>query len=130
MERQVDAAAGRADARHGGDARTAVQKVIAPAVKREAALRLEALFGASERRACKIADADPQRVDDQSQHAPDTALGERLRDLANERRRLGHPLPGNGLFANRERGELSCSYGAQARHQGLTASTGSYAQKG
>ena len=130
MERQVEAAANRADARHGGDVRTAVQKVIAPDVKREAALHLKALLGASERRACKIADADPKGVGYRSQRAPNTALRGRLRDLANERRRFGHPLPGSGLFANRERGKLLRSCGAKARHQGSTASIGSNAKKG
>lgn len=64
--------------------------MVAPAVKREAVAHLKALFGLSERRACRIAGADRKMVRYQSQRAPDTALRGRLRDLANERRRFGY----------------------------------------
>ncbi len=64
--------------------------MVAPAVKREAVAHLKALFGLAERRACQIAGADRKMVRYQSQRAPDTALRGRLRDLANERRRLGY----------------------------------------
>ncbi|GGH46192.1 hypothetical protein GCM10011341_06540 [Frigidibacter albus] len=66
------------------------KKVVAPAVKREAVAHLNALFGLSERRACRIAGADRKMVRYQSRRAPDTALRGRLRDLANERRRFGN----------------------------------------
>ena len=89
-ERQAEEAAGRADARHGGDEGTAVKKVVTPAVKREVVVHLKAHFGLSERRACQIAGADRKMVRYQSQRAPDTVLRGRLRDLANERRRFGY----------------------------------------
>ena len=89
-ECEAEEAAGRADARHGGDEGALVKKVVAPAVKREAVAHLKALFGLSERRACRIAGADRKMVRYQSQRAPDTALRGRLRDLANERRRFGY----------------------------------------
>jgi len=89
-ECQAEEAAGRADARHGGDEGTAVKKVVAPSAKREAVAHLEALLGLSERRACRIAGADRKMVRYRSQRAPDTDLRGRLRDLANERRRFGY----------------------------------------
>ena len=80
--------------------------MVTPVAKREAALHLKAQLGLSERRACQIVGADRKMVRYQSQRPADTALRGRLRDLANERRRFGYPLPGNGLLANRERGRL------------------------
>ena len=59
-------------------------------MKREAVVHLKAHLGLSERQACEIAGADRKMVRYQSQHAPDTALRGRLRDLANERRRFGY----------------------------------------
>jgi putative transposase len=44
----------------------------------------------SERRACKLIKADRQMVRYQSRRPPETALRERLRSLANERRRFGY----------------------------------------
>jgi transposase InsO family protein len=64
--------------------------MVTPAVKREAVVHLKAHLGLSERRACEIAGADRKMVRYQSQRAPDTALRDRLRDLANERRRFGY----------------------------------------
>ena len=58
-------------------------------MKREAVAHLKAHLVLSERRACEIAGADRKMVRDKSQHAPDTELRGRLRDLANERRRFG-----------------------------------------
>ena len=89
-ECQAEEAAGRADARHGGDARASPEKVVTPAVKREAVAHLKAHLGLSERRACEIAGADRKMVRYQSRRTPDTALRGRLRDLANERRRFGY----------------------------------------
>ena len=70
--------------------RELLQKMITPAVKRGAVAHLKAHLGLSERRACQIAGADRKMVRTQSQHAPDTALRGRLRDLTNERRRFGY----------------------------------------
>lgn len=64
--------------------------MVAHAVKREAVAHLKALFGLSERRACRIAAADRRMVRYQSQRAPDRALRGRLRDLANDKRRFGY----------------------------------------
>ncbi len=89
-EREAEAAVSRADARHGGDEGTAVKKVVAPSVKREAVTHLKTLFGLSERRACEIAGADRKIVRYQSQRAPDTALRGRLRYLADELSRFGY----------------------------------------
>ena len=63
---------------------------MTPAVKREAVAHLKALLGLSERRACRISGADRKMVRYQPQRSSDTALRERLRDLANERRRFGY----------------------------------------
>jgi transposase InsO family protein len=64
--------------------------MVTPVVKREAVAHLKARLGLSERRACESAGADHKMVRYPSQRAPDTALRERLRDLANERRRFGY----------------------------------------
>lgn len=70
---------------------------VTPAVKREAVAHLKAQFGLSERRACQSTRADRKTVRSQLWHAPDPALRGRLRELAIERRRFGHPLPKGDL---------------------------------
>lgn len=60
------------------------------AVKREAVAHLKALLGLSERRACRLAGADRTMIRYQAQRAPDSVLRDRLRALANERRRFGY----------------------------------------
>ena len=64
--------------------------MVTPAGKREAVAHLKALFGLSERRACRIAGADRKMARYRSRRAPDTAVRGRLRELANERRRFGY----------------------------------------
>ena len=64
--------------------------MVTPVATREAVAHLKARFGLSERRACQIAGADRKVVRYQPQRAPDTALRDRLRELANERRRFGY----------------------------------------
>jgi len=64
--------------------------MVGPAARREAVAHLRAMFGLSERRACRIVGADRKMVRYQSRRPPDTALRARLRDLANERRRFGY----------------------------------------
>lgn len=64
--------------------------MVTPGVKREAVAHLRSLLGLSERRACRIAGADRKMVRYQAQRAPDTELRDRLRELANERRRFGY----------------------------------------
>jgi putative transposase len=64
--------------------------MVGPAAKREAVAHLQDDHQMSERRACKLIKADRQMVRYQSRRPPETALRERLRSLANERRRFGY----------------------------------------
>jgi putative transposase len=64
--------------------------MVGPAAKRASVAHLQAVMGLSERRACRIVDADRTMIRYQSRRAPDTALRAQLRDLANERRRFGY----------------------------------------
>ena len=57
---------------------------------REGVARIRTVFGISERRACSIVKADRKMVRYRSCRPPDTALRERLRELATERRRFGY----------------------------------------
>nr|WP_167493315.1 IS3 family transposase [Brevundimonas vancanneytii] len=66
------------------------KKVVRPAAMRQAVAHLKAAFGVSERRACSIIKADRKSVRYRSCRQPDTALRERLRALAVERRRFGY----------------------------------------
>jgi putative transposase len=59
-------------------------------VKREAVAHLQAKMGLSERRACRIVGADRKMIRYRSVRPPETELRQRLRDLANERRRFGY----------------------------------------
>ena len=64
--------------------------MVGPAVKREAVAHLQAHFGLSERRACRIVGADRKMVRYRSRRPLDLELRTRLRVLANERRRFGY----------------------------------------
>jgi putative transposase len=64
--------------------------MVGPAAKREAVAHLKEHHQMSERRACKVIKADRRMVRYQSRRPPDTQLRERLRSLANERRRFGY----------------------------------------
>ncbi|WP_138141362.1 MULTISPECIES: IS3 family transposase [Brevundimonas] len=66
------------------------KKLVRPAAMRQAVAHLKAAFGVSERRACSIIKADRKSVRYRSCRQPDTALRERLRALAVERRRFGY----------------------------------------
>jgi putative transposase len=57
---------------------------------REGVAHLRTVFEISERRACSIIKADRKMVRYRSRRPPDTALRERLRSLAVERRRFGY----------------------------------------
>lgn len=59
------------------------------AAKREAVTHLQAMLGVSERRACSIVGADRKSMRYQSTRADDAELRERLRELAQQRRRFG-----------------------------------------
>lgn len=59
-------------------------------MKRDAVAHLQAKLGLSERRACRLVGADRKMIRYQSRRPPETELRQRLRDLANERRRFGY----------------------------------------
>lgn len=59
-------------------------------MKREAVAHLQAKLGLSERRACRLVGADRKMIRYRSIKSPETELRQRLRDLANERRRFGY----------------------------------------
>ncbi len=64
--------------------------MVGPAVKREAVAHLRAIMGLSERRACHIVAIDRTTVRYTPKRPADAALRERLRELANARRRFGY----------------------------------------
>lgn len=66
------------------------KKVVGTAAMRQAGAHLKAAFEVSERRACSIIKADRKSVRYRSCRQPDTALRERLRALAAERRWFGY----------------------------------------
>ena len=104
--------------------------MVGPAVKREAVAYLQAGHGLSERRACRIIGADRKMVRYQSRRAPDTKLRGRLRELANERRRFGYPLPGRVMRSMIPRGGgCSFCFAAKANLPASTGSIGSTAKK-
>ena len=87
-----------------------------PAAKREAVAHLQAAMGLSERRACFIVGADRRMIRYRSCRPPETNPRGRLRELANERRRLGY----RRLFILLRR----------ENHRGSTVSIGSTGKKG
>ena len=64
--------------------------MVRPAARREAVAHLRDEFQMSERRACSLVSADRKMVRYRSRRPPETELRERLRSLANERRRFGY----------------------------------------
>jgi putative transposase len=64
--------------------------MVGPAAERAAVADLQATMGLSERRACRIVNADRKMIRYQSRRPPDTALRTQLRELANERKRFGY----------------------------------------
>lgn len=78
--------------------------MVGPAAKREAVAHLRNMLGMSERRACTLIAADRKMIRYRSRRPPDIELRNRLRDLANQRRRFGY----RRLFILlREQGERS-----------------------
>ncbi|SER04904.1 hypothetical protein SAMN04488092_1229 [Thalassovita taeanensis] len=67
-----------------------LSKMVGSAGKREAVAHLQATLGLSERRACRLVGADRKMIRSQSIRPAETELRQRLRDLANERRRFGY----------------------------------------
>jgi putative transposase len=64
--------------------------VVTPAARREAATYLRRAFGMSERRACRVIGTDRTSVRYQGVRPDDEVLRERLKALAQERRRFGY----------------------------------------
>ncbi|WP_156170644.1 IS3 family transposase [Croceicoccus naphthovorans] len=84
------------------------KKVLTPAAKREAVAHLQACHGMSERRACRVIDADRKSVRYRSTRDDDAGLREKLRELANQRRRFGYRrlhilLRREGIMINRKK---------------------------
>ena len=82
--------------------------MVGPAACREACAHLRAVFGTSERRACRIIEADRASVRYRSRRPADDTLRQRLRHLAHERRRFGYRrlyvlLRREGHVVNRKR---------------------------
>ncbi len=64
--------------------------MVTPAARREAVAHLQALLDVSERRACRVIAADRTSVRYRSRRAEDGDLREKLRVLAQDRRRFGY----------------------------------------
>jgi putative transposase len=82
--------AGGRDARQRGAEGSAGKKVVTPAARREAAGYLQSAWEMSERRACRVIGIDRTSVRYQATRPDDGALRERLKALAQERRRFGY----------------------------------------
>nr|WP_281931203.1 IS3 family transposase [Methylocystis iwaonis] len=67
-----------------------LSKMVGPAAKRDAVAHLRAVMALSERRACQIVAVDRSTARYVSKRPADKPLRERLRELANERRRFGY----------------------------------------
>ena len=86
----------------------APKKMVTPAAKREAVAHLQALLDVSERRACRVIAADRTSIRYRSCRDDDGALREKLRALAQERRRFGYRqlhslLRRDGVLINRKK---------------------------
>jgi putative transposase len=64
--------------------------MVTPAAKREAVAHMRTRFAVSERRACSVLEVDRMMVRYRSTRPDDAALRERLKALAQERRRFGY----------------------------------------
>lgn len=64
--------------------------MVAPGVRREAVANLVQTFQVSQRRACKIADVHRSVARHVSRRPDDARISERLKALANARRRFGY----------------------------------------
>ena len=82
--------------------------MVMPAAHREAAEYLQATYEMSQRRACRVIDTDRTSVRYQATRPDDVALRQRLKALAQERRRFGYRrlhvlLRREGQVVNRKR---------------------------
>ncbi|MGQ2933343.1 MAG: IS3-like element ISSpma3 family transposase [Sphingopyxis sp.] len=84
------------------------KKMVTPAVQREAVAHLQACHGMSERRACRVTGADRKSMRYRSQRGDDADVREKLRELAQQRRRFGYRrlhilLRREGVMINRKK---------------------------
>lgn len=82
--------------------------MVTPAAKREAVAHLQALLDVSERRACRVIAVDRTSIRYRSRRGDDGDLREKLRALAQERRRFGYRrlhilLRRDGVLINRKK---------------------------
>jgi putative transposase len=82
--------------------------MVTPTAKREAVAHLQALLDGSERGACRVIAADRTVIRYQSRRDEESALREKLRDLAHQRRRFGYRrlhilLRRDGVLINRKK---------------------------
>ncbi|ANK81859.1 MAG: integrase [Rhizobiales bacterium NRL2] len=82
--------------------------MVTPAAKREAVAHLRSCHEMSERRACRVINADRTSVRYLSRRGDDAELRSRLRELANQRRRFGYRrlhilLRREGVMINRKK---------------------------
>ena len=89
-ERQVEEAFGGRHARQCGAEGPAGKKMVTPDAKRKAVAHLRFAFGMSERRACRTIGCVRMTVRYRCRRPDDAALRQRLRALADERRRFGY----------------------------------------
>src|SRR3954465_10945952 len=93
----MEAAAGRFHAGQRGAEGLFGKEVVTPAGKRKAVVHLRDAFGMSERRACKAIGCCRMTMRYETTRADDVSVRQRLRAIAQERRRFGyrrlHALP-------------------------------------
>ena len=82
--------------------------MVTPVVKRDAVAHLQVQHGMSERRACAVIDADRTSIRYCTRRADDGEIREKLRALAQERRRFGYRrlhilLRRDGVMINRKK---------------------------
>lgn len=97
--------------------------MVTPAAKREAVAHLQALLDVSERRACRVIEADRTSIRYRSRRHDDADLRSKLRDLAQQRRRFGYRrlhilLRRDGIMINRKKTQrLYREEGLTVRHR-------------
>jgi putative transposase len=98
--------------------------VVTPAARREAARYLRQAYEMSERRACQVIGIDRTSVRYQGVRPADDALRERLKALAEERRRFGYRrryvlLRREGHAVNKKRGHSRYPWKKNGGHVAL-----------
>ena len=91
--------------------------MVGPAPQRAAVAHLQARIGLSEQRAIRSSEPTEQCVRYRFRWPPDTEIGARLRELANERQRFGC----RRLFILLRRKGERCGINRLNREEGLTA---------